>query len=98
MRRWRAVLLACCCLGAACGKSRLATSQACDAGATINEICSWNSATQEYDRGCVYFCSDFTCPAGSSVQRQCAWNAETQAYDRDCKVVCAGDGSAPGRL
>jgi hypothetical protein len=77
---------------AGCGKSRLSDKQACEGGATINQICSWNNASQEYDRDCVYFCSDFTCPAGSSVQRQCGWNAETQAFDRDCKVVCAGDG------
>jgi|1185.fasta_scaffold1878657_1 hypothetical protein len=94
MTWWRVVLCAASCLTPACGKSRLTSNQACDGAATINEICSWNAATQEYDRDCVYFCSDFTCPAGSSVQRQCGWNAETQAFDRDCKVVCAGDGGA----
>jgi hypothetical protein len=86
----RALLLALSLAG--CGKSRLDTRRPCEGGATLHQICGWNEQSQDYDRACVYYCSDFLCPAGAAVARQCAFNSATGAYDTACRVVCAADG------
>jgi hypothetical protein len=91
MKRSPGPLLALLLAATSCGKTHLSDREACDGGATVQQICGWNNATQDYDRGCVYYCSDFTCPTGATVRRQCAWSPETQTFDRDCKIVCASD-------